>query len=112
MAIPNLNDWTATLDEVCRDYLGETIQYKPAGGSFGDVTAHVDYRDMIKAFEAGQAVAQDIGLSLMKADVPAKPTRDCRVQLARLPGLTFRPINVRSDESGTHWECEVVQADG
>ncbi|QZP06800.1 hypothetical protein [Caenibius sp. WL] len=112
MPTPNLDDMTDWLDSTCRDYLGEPIQYKAsAAGAYVGVRGHVDYRDMVKPLEGAEAIAQDITVALMIADVPVKPAKAARLQLAKHPGTTFRPINVRRDESGTHWEFEVVEAD-
>lgn len=110
MPLPNLDDWTDRLDERCRDYLGETIQYAASGTIYVPEKAHVDYRDMAQQMQVGEAIAQDISVSLMKSDVPAKPRANTRLQLSKRPGKTYRPINVRSDESGTHWEFEVQAA--
>ena len=74
--------------------------------------AHVDYRDAVKPLEGADAIAQDITVAILKSDLAAMPGNTARIQLARYAGATFRPINVRSDESGTHWEFEVVQANG
>lgn len=110
MAIPNLEDWTDTLDEACRDYLAATIQYKTSvAGTFADLKAHVDYRDQAKVFGNTEVYPQDIMLSVLKSDVAAKPNGNCRCQLPRLSGVTLKPINVRSDDSGTHWEFEVQE---
>lgn len=107
MAIPTLDDYTAMLDEACRDYLYETIQYKPASGSYGDEKARVEYQDTTRAFETSQVMVQAIRVSLLKADVPAKPNSLCRLTLPRLSGKIFKPVNIGSDEAGTHWEFDV-----
>jgi hypothetical protein len=107
MAIPTLDSMTELLDETSRDVLGETIQYKPSGGSYAGLGAHVDYGEATERFEAAQIVTQAIRVSLMKADVPAKPGSAVRVQLAKLAGLTFKPVNVASDSAGTHWEFDL-----
>lgn len=109
MATPNLDDWTDTLDERCRDYLAETIQYAADGDTdnYADLKAHVDYRDMVKPLEVGQVLEQDIMVSVLKSDVPVKPGQGVRLTLPKLAGKTFRPVNPRSDESGTGWEFEV-----
>lgn len=109
MAIPNLDDFTDALDERCRDYLGETISYAADGVSFASLKAHVDYRDGLKALEIATVIEQEITVSLMKSDVAAKPGSSVRLRLAKLTGMTLRPRNVRSDESGTHWEFEVMK---
>lgn len=109
MPLPTLETLTAGLDRACAQVLGDTIQYRAAGGEYAPIKAHVNYRDMAQAFEAAQAIAQDIMVTLPKTDVPAKPGAADRLTLPRVPGATFKPINVRSDESGTHWEFEVVK---
>lgn len=107
MPLPNLDDYTARLDVACRDVLGEEIQYAANGTAYLPVGGHVDYRDMVKSLDVAEAIAQDITVAVMKADVATKPPTTARIQLAKRPGKTFRPVNPRSDESGTHWEFEV-----
>jgi hypothetical protein len=109
MAIPNIEDFTALLDERARDYLGETIEYAANGVTFADIKGHVDYRDMVKAMEISQAIAQDITVAMLMSDVPVKPSATVRLRLAKRAGKDFKPLNVRSDESGTHWEFEVQE---
>ncbi|CDO34049.1 hypothetical protein [Novosphingobium sp. KN65.2] len=109
MALPNLEDLTADLDRKCADMLGETIQYKAVGeASFSEKKAHVDYRDALKAIEIAEVVAQNITVAALKADVSVKPTGACRIALSKLPGRTFKPINVRSDGAGTEWNFELA----
>jgi hypothetical protein len=112
MAIPNLDDWTDKLDRTCRDYLAETIQYKIGAGAYAGKGAHVNYRDAVKPLEGAAAIEQDITVAVMIEDLPTMPVGADRVQLAKRPGKTFRPINPRRDDSGTHWEFEVVQVNG
>lgn len=104
MAIPNINDFDERIGEVTRDYLGETIEYKADGGSYADTGAHVDYGDTDRSLGSAQVIAQDISVSVLKADVPIKPGRDCRVKLAKRAGIIFRPINVGTSNSGLDWE--------
>lgn len=108
MALPNLDDLTGALDRACMDGLGSLIQYKAAvAPTYAAVRAHADYRDKAKAFEAAQVIEQDMTFSVLMDDVPAKPAPAVRIQLAKVPGKTFRPENVRRDESCTHWEFEL-----
>jgi hypothetical protein len=108
MTRPTLDDLTADLDRIAVDLLGDTISYAGDGVTFADKQAYVNYRDAEKAFEGAQAIAQDITVSgLLKADAPDEPTSAARVRLIRRPGKTYRPVNVRSDDSGTGWEFEV-----
>ncbi len=105
-----LDDLTPRLDRICLDRLGDLIQYAAGGAAFEAQRAYVNYRDAEKAFEGAQAIEQDITVSgLLKIDVPARPSKASRVRLARRPGKTFQPINVRTDESGTGWEFEVKE---
>lgn len=110
MARPTLDDLTASIDRNCVDLLGDTVSYAADGATFADVQAYVNYRDAEKAFEGAQVIQQDITVSgMLKVDVPAEPMGTARIRLARLSGVTFKPINVRNDESGTGWEFEVKQ---
>jgi hypothetical protein len=113
MARPTLDALTPALDRTCADVLGDTVQYAADGVTFAARQAYVDYRDAVKAFEAAQVIEQEITVSgLLKSDVPARPTSAARVTLARLPGPTFQPLNVRTDEAGTGWEFEVKVVPG
>lgn len=109
MAIPNIEDWTDTLDERCRDYLAETISYAADGSTYADVKAHMNYRDGVVPLDVGQMIAQDIVVAVLKSDVPVKPSGSVRLTLPKLSGLTFKPANVRNSESGTEWEFDVAR---
>lgn len=112
MTLPTLDDLTPALDRISVDLLGDPIEYAADGSAFEGATAFVDYRDASKAFEGAQAIEQDVTVSLLKADVPARPAATARLRLPKLAGKTFKPINVRSDTSGTHWEFEVKEVAG
>lgn len=113
MARPTLDDLTADLDRNCADILGDTIEYAADGSAFAERQAYVDYRDAARPLEGAQAIAQDIEVSgLLKADEPEKPGGSARIRLARRPGKTYRPVNVRTDEAGTGWEFEVKEVAG
>jgi hypothetical protein len=108
MTGPRLEDMQDDdLDAACMAALGDTIRYKPVGGAYRTLSAYVSYADAIRDIETGQMIAQDITVDMLIADVPVKPSGQCRLTLARLSGLTFRPINVRRDNAGTHWQFEV-----
>lgn len=109
MPVPNLDDQLAALDAACLDHLGELISYTPAGGSALSIRAYVDYTDGEVFLGAGQAVEQEITVSLLKASVPAKPGNSDRLTLARKTGQTFRPTGAASDASGTHWTFTVKE---
>lgn len=112
MPLPTLESQIFRLNRACVDILGETIQYKPSGGAYGAIQAHVDYRDASKAFQGAEAVTQDMTIQVLIADVPTRPSGQCRVTLAKVPGRTFKPIAIRRDESGTHWEFELKDVAG
>lgn len=107
MALPTLESLTARLDRTCADILGEEVEYAADGSTFETVQGHVNYRDAAASFEGSEVIAQDITVSVLKADVPAKPTRTARIQLAKHPGRLFQPIGPRTDDSGTGWEFEL-----
>ncbi|HUD29725.1 MAG TPA: hypothetical protein VMQ93_12690 [Novosphingobium sp.] len=108
MPLPRLEDLDRLLDRTTTDVLGDTIRYRPANAPvFGTISAVVDYRDGAVAFGGGEVMAQDVKVSVLMVDVPAKPSKDVRVQLPKIPGRTFRPIGTRRDEAGTNWEFEV-----
>lgn len=111
MALPTLDSLTAAMDRVCADVLGEAIQYRAAGtAGYSALPAHVDYRDGMLELGGAQLTAQRIRVALLRADVVAKPSRETRLVLPKLAAKIFRPVNVVTDESGTHWEfdCEEV----
>lgn len=108
-----LDDLTATLDRRCADLLGDTIEYAADGSTFVEVQAYVDYRDGVVELAGAEAVAQDIVVTgLLKADVPTEPSKNARIRLPRRPGQTWRPIDVRTDESGTGWDFELAEVKG
>lgn len=108
MPLPRLEDLDQILDRTTTDVLGDTILYRPAGAPvYASLSAIVDYRDGEMPFEGGAVVAQDIKVSVLMVDVPAKPSNLVRLQLGKIAGRTFRPNNVRRDESGTGWEFEL-----
>jgi hypothetical protein len=113
MTRPTLEDLTAGVDETCAAILGDTIQYAADGATFSPLKAYVNYRDAEKQFEGAEAVAQDITVSgLLKSTVPVKPGAGVRLTLPRIAGKTWKPINARTDESGTGWEFEVKEVPG
>jgi len=99
------------LDEVCMSALGDSIQYKVEGGAYAPFSAYVDYGEALRDIETGKAIEQDITVQMLKSDLAARPRGADRLTLGRLAGRTFKPVNIRSDRSGTHWEFEVVTVD-
>lgn len=109
MPMPNLEDLEGDLDATCMSSLGDSIAYTPVVGEV--VTrGYVNYRDAVREIETGQVIAQDITVEILISAAPEKPTGAARITLGKLPGLIFKPANVRrSGEGGTHWEFEVVR---
>jgi len=108
MPLPRLEDMDRILDRATTDILGDTIRYRPANApQFASVRVIPDYRDAAVSFGGGEVIAQDISLSVLMVDVPAKPNDAVRLQLPKVPNRTFKPINVRRDQSGTSWVFEL-----
>ena len=96
------------LDAPCMAHLGDSIGYKAVGSTrYVPMHAYVDYGDALRSIDGGQIIDQDISLEALRSDIAVKPSSDCRLTLARIPGKTFKPINVRSDPSGRAWLFEV-----
>ena len=115
MPLPRLQDVDALLDWVCVNVFGDTILYRIAGAAdFKTIAAHVDYADKLRSIEGVEAVDPDMRVELLKADVPSKPGAVWRIQLPLLPGRLFKPVNVGSDISGSHWAFDLkdVPIDG
>lgn len=108
MAIPNIAAFADRLHRTSADALGGTIQYRAAGSPlFVSLQAHIDYGDQAQGFEAAQVIEQNIRVKVLKADVPAKPTKAARLTLPKVPGVLFRPENAGTSKSGAHWIFEV-----
>lgn len=110
MTYPNIEDFDALLDDTCADVVGDTISYKAAGaGGYSAIKADVDYRDGEVVIGHTEAISQDITVAVMKTRVPAKPAGAVRIKLPKIPGKVYRPIRVRNDRSGTHWEFDLSE---
>ncbi len=109
MAQPTLEDLTAGLDAACVAALGDTIQFKPAGGAYATIKSFVEFSDRVRDLETGRVVEQDITVEVFDADVAERPTGNDRVRIAAKPGETFRPINAARNRSGSGWVFEVVK---
>lgn len=108
-----LEDFDAADNAACETLVGDTISYRPAGGgAFVSLKGYVDYADALRSIETGQVIEQDISVELRKSLATERPSTNTRLRLAKLPGKTFRPINVRSSSDGDHWLFEVQQVDG
>lgn len=83
--------------------VGERITYVPQGGSAIYPKAHVFYADAQTDIGAGQAIEQDITVHIRKFSLPHMPRNADRIQLGRHPGVTFKPVNPSTDNSGFDW---------
>ena len=88
--------------------LGDSIRYRPGAGVWRSFNAYVDYSDQLRSIDGAQLVEQNMTLSVLIAQIPAKPTGSARIELSAKPGKIYRPVNVGRDASGTHWTCELV----
>lgn len=82
---------------------GDSLRYMPVGGAYSDKVGFVDYSDQARSLEVGIVIEQKISVEISKITVPVEPTAACRVQLPKVPGRTFKPINVGGDKSGNCW---------
>ncbi len=99
----------AFLDAPCMAILGDTIRYRPSGGSFRTAKAYVEYQGTLRSLDTGQVIEQDITVQILANDLAAKPGGTARITLPKIPGITYKPANIRRDRSGTHWEFELVR---
>lgn len=104
---PNIEDHQDELDATCMAALGDSVQWKPEGGNYASLKAYVDYGEALRDIQTGQVIEQDITVDILVSDLSARPSSGCRIKLGRLTGLVFRPVNVRRDRSGTHWQFNV-----
>lgn len=111
MALPDLESFDAKLNETCSALLGDTIKYTPAGGSEGDLKVFANHRDGEVAFESVQVIEQDMSIQVLASLVPEKPGSEVRIQLPKIGDQLFKPVNVRRDDSGDHWEFELKAVD-
>lgn len=103
----DLETHTAALDRACMATLGETIAYAADGATYVNKMAHVDYREGQTAYDRSPAIHQDISMTVLREDVAVRPPRSARIMLARMTGQVFSPVNVKLDQSGTHWEFDL-----
>lgn len=108
MTFPALEDLEAEwLDRPVMDALGDSIEFQLAGGSFTAKKAFGEFAEALRDMSTGTVIDQDITLQILMVDLPRRPIPSDRVRVARIPGSTFKPINVRRDQSGKHWEFEL-----
>lgn len=106
MSLPTLESLEGPMNRACIDTLGDSITYTPVAGA-AVTHGYVNYRDALRDIATGTVIEQDITVAILIVDAPVRPTSPCRIVLGKVPGKTFRPIAVRLDESGDHWEFEL-----
>lgn len=102
-----LEDLEAEMDDACISILGDSITFRPAGGSARALSAYVEFDEQARSLDGGEAIEQAMKVEVSMADVPIRPKATDRVTLAKIPGRIFQPINVGRNKSGTHWEFEL-----
>lgn len=98
---------TAAMDRTVTDTLGDTILYTPASQPERALTAFVDYSE--ERADIGQAgfIGQDMQLDILRVDLADEPGKDDRVTLPKVTGITYFPVSVRRDESGSYWRMNL-----
>ena len=112
MTLPTLESMEAELDSNVMAALGDAISYTPSGSSALSIRAHVDYEDGEIAVGGAEAIQPDISVEILKSDLPSRPVSADRITLSKVPGKTFRPVNVSTDKSGTHWLADLREVPG
>lgn len=98
----------AFLDAPCMAALGDSIRYMAVGGSFVAMLAYVDHAEGSRPLGTGEVIEQDMSVQVLRSDVPVRPSSACRVTVGKVPGKTFKPVNVRRDTTGQFWEFELA----
>lgn len=108
MTFPRLEDIEDSfLNRKVMDSLGDSISYKPLGGSYAPIRGYVDFGEQERDLETGKIIAQEISVEVMRADVPVRPSATSRLTITQYGAQIFRPVNVRLSEDGRHWLFEV-----
>lgn len=110
MTFPALEDLEDEfLNRACMDVLGDSIEFKLAGGSFVAMKAYGEFAEALRDISSGSVISQDITLQILAEDLPRRPIGSDRVRVTRLGATIYSPVNVRRAQDGKHWEFEVVK---
>jgi len=110
MTFPALEDLEDQfLNRTCMDVLGDSLEFKLAGGSYVPMKAYGDFADAIRDLSTGTVISQDISLQMLATDLPRRPIESDRVRISRLGASIYKPTNVRRSQDGKHWEFELVK---
>ena len=91
------------MDAECMSILGDSITYRRASGPTLSLKAYVNFEEVARSIDIGQAIEQAMTAEIKVSDLPQRPALADRITLAKVSGRTFQPINVSRDRSGTHW---------
>lgn len=97
-----LEDFDAALNATTLDLLGDTITYKPYGGSPLTFRAIVDYGDNVEQLSGSEMIVGDCAVEVPKARI-AEPDKRDEIVLPKRVGQTFQPKSYRLDETGMNW---------
>ena len=104
MALKTLSEMMPSVAATARNVLGHDILYTPTGTSTAlPIKAQGDYSPNMLNGEVSVGIDQDIELMVLKTDLAAMPADGDRITLPRVPGKTFKPVNVHHDETAEHW---------
>lgn len=110
MTFPALEDLEDEfLNRTCMDVLGDSIQYKVAGGSFVAKKVYGEFAEAFRDLSTGKVISQDITCQMLAEDLPRRPLDGDRLTLGRVGDTVFKPVNVRRSQDGKHWEFELVK---
>lgn len=103
MALKTLSEMMPSVAATARTVLGHDVLYTPAGGAAQTIKTQGDYSPNMLNGEVSVGIDQDIELMVLKTDLAAMPADGDRITLPRVPGKTFKPVNVHHDETAEHW---------
>ena len=99
-----LEDMDAVLNGTTLDLLGDTITYKPSGGSARSFRAIVDYGDDVEQLSGSQVVKGECAVEIPLTEAATRAEAEAaEYTLPRRPGQVFQAKNVMLDKSGTNW---------
>lgn len=108
----DLESLTSTLFSECDEKLGDTVTITPPAAAPITTKVHAAHRDRRADFGLSAGTVQDAMLDVSKSLLPGKPGVGWTVTLPLIPGKTFEPRDVQSDDSGRRWEFGLKELKG
>lgn len=106
-----LSDMEAAIDLTAFERLGHDIAYRSgATGPFRTIRVQGTYEDGEVAPGISTMIEQQIELTIPKAAIPDEPTGSDRIRTPKVVGVTFKPVNVRTDATGRNWLVNLQKA--